>query len=246
MATPPTRVQLVQPTIGFLSTTTPKTTPAFDVQNGDLLVCIGQWESGWGTGLNAPTWTGTGTWTQRVVAGTLGNPAGQNNSYVVIWTCAVTATTTARTVSLATFTAPANPLMYGFTLTQWRNHGGVGNSNSTALTSPATGAPSLALTLAGANSAVQCGNDDWAASDGTSRTWRTVNGSAMTESLYARNTTNYGAYGAYSPDAGTGGSVTVGLTAPSGQTYALAAIEILGTGAAAAVPPILIMQPRRP
>jgi hypothetical protein len=134
--------------------------------------------------------------------------------------------------------------MYGFTVTQWRAHGGLGATNSAVLTSPTTGAPSVTVTLAAANSAVQCGNDDWSAGDGTTRTWRTVNGSPMTESLYARNTTNYAAYGAYSPDAGSGASAVVGLTVPSAQIYAIAAIEIKGV-AAAAIPPFLTMQTRR-
>jgi hypothetical protein len=232
MATPPTRVQMVQPAVGFLSNASPKTTPTFDVQSGDLLVCIGQWEGAFnGTAVNAPTWTGTGTWTQRVTAGSLNNP---NNSYVAIWSCDVTATATARTVSLTTLTG-ATTMDFGFTVTQWRAHGGVGVTNSTALVSPSTGTPSLSLTTSD-GSAVQCGNDDWSAQDGTSRVWRTVNGSAMTESLYARNTTNYAAYAAYAPDTGSAGTTTVGLTAPTGQTYAIAGIEILGTAGTTAPP----------
>jgi hypothetical protein len=103
MATPPTRVQLVQPAVGFLSTATPKTTPTFDVQSGDLLVSIAQWESGHtsATAIPLPTWTGTGTWTQRVAAGAANT---LNHAVVVIFTCDVTATATGVTVSQATLT----------------------------------------------------------------------------------------------------------------------------------------------
>lgn len=231
----PTRVALIQPAVGFLSNASPKTTPTFNVTNGDLLVCVVQMEHG-GTLNNAPTWTGTGTWTSRVVT----SPVNANTARVVIYSCAVTATASGVTVSVANNT-PAT--FYGFTVTQWQNHGGTGATAQTALSSGTTGLPSLGITTTQANSALQVGNDDWAAVDGATRTWRTVNGSALAESVYARNATNYGVYGGYSLDAGAIGTATVGLTAPAAQTYAICAIEILGTaGAAAVAPPVIIGQ----
>jgi len=41
-------------------------------------------------------------------------------------------------------------------------------------------------------------------------------------------------YVAYYPDAGTAGSKTVGLSAPTGQQYSIVAVEIKGTAGAAA------------
>jgi hypothetical protein len=236
MATPPTRVQLVQPAVGFLNTTTPKTTPSFDVVTGDLLI-IQSFSEDVTTGLAAPTWTGTGTITQ------LESIANANDCTAYLYSLPVTATTTARTVSQARTSGSG---MFSFIVTQWRDHGGVGVHSQAHLVSPSTGAPSLTLSGLTANSALQCGNSDWSASDGTTRTWRTVNGSAMTESLYARNTTNYAVYAAYTSDIGSLTSATVGLTAPSTQAYSLLGIEVLGTaGGAPAIPPLLTMQTRR-
>jgi hypothetical protein len=248
MTTPPTRVQLVQPAVGFLSTATPKTTPAFDVQNGDLLVVVGQYENALvpsGTGpAPVPTWTGTGTWTQRAVSGTLGTGTSPgNHGLVVIWTCAVTATATGVTVSLAT-TNSVN--MYGFTVTQWRGHSGHGATAIASVDSPTTGTATASLTTSAANSAVQMGDNDWTAQDGTTRVFSTVNGSAMTESLYARNTINYACYGAYSPDAGAAGSKSIGVTTPGGQTYAVAGIEILGLAGSEVLTGILLTESGQP
>ena len=62
MATAPTRVTSVQTV--YNTTTSPKTTPTFDVQAGDLIVIYG-YTPIYETTLNTPTWTGTGSVTLR-------------------------------------------------------------------------------------------------------------------------------------------------------------------------------------
>lgn len=216
MATPPTRVSYSTPAVGYGDTSTPKTTPTFDVTNGDLLTVIASSENESVT-LNTPTASGGSvTWTlrQSIVV--------TDYCSMYVWTGAVGATATGITVSVARATGSSQ---WSFGVTVWRNHGGVGSS---AKTNVSSGAPSLAISCS-ENSALAVGCDDWNAVDGTSRTWRTVNGSAITESLYFRNSATYTVYSGYRTDTGSAGSQTVGLSAPSGQKYSIVAVEVLGT-----------------
>lgn len=221
MATPPTRVLDVTPAVGWTSTASPKTTPTFDVQTGDLLVYVAFSEDS-SHPIGAPTWTGTGTWTlqQSVVVG--------NYCTAYLYTCAVTATATGRTVSAARTSGSGQ---FSFIVSVWRNHGGVGVSGKANV---ASGAPSLVLNAA-ANSALVAGNSDWNALDGASRTWRTVNGSPITESSYGHDPVHYTAYTGYRSDVGAAGNETVGLTAPAGQKYSIVGVEVLGTTGGGAV-----------
>lgn len=102
-------------------------------------------------------------------------------------------------------------------------------------------APSDSITTVAANSVVSWVNGDWAAIDGTSSK---VYRSSATQTAFhwvSGQDTLYTAYQA----AASAGAQTYGLTAPTGQTSNLAAIEIQDSGGgAAAIPPILVMQPR--
>ena len=216
--TPPTRVLAVQPSGGFGDTTTPKSSPTFDVVNGDLLVLQAFSEDSTVT-LGTPTWDGTGTWTlqQSVVV----------SSYCTayLFTCPVTATATGRTITVTQTGGLTR--MWSFIASLWRNHGGLGVTGKANVTG---GLPTLTLPV-GAGSAVVCGNSDWAAVDGTTRTWNTVNGAAMTEAVYFRSAANYTMYTGYSIDTAglLGGPETLGLVTPGGQTYAILGAEIKGT-----------------
>jgi hypothetical protein len=95
----------------------------------------------------------------------------------------------------------------------------------------ATGAPSLNLATTQADSAIVVANADWFALDGSSRTWRTGAG-PPTELSYARGSASYTVYAARHANAGAAGSKTVGLSAPGGQKYSLAAVEIKGSSPA--------------
>ena len=215
MAIPPTRVTFVTPAVGYGSTASPKTTPTFNVTAGDLLTVTADTEDST-YALNTPTASGGSvTWTLQE------SFTSSSNCTAYVWTGAVGATATGITVSV---TRVSGAGQYGFGVTVWRSHGGVGVHGQAA----ATGGPSLALTCS-ANSAVACTVGDWNAADGTTRTWRTINGSAMAESLYFRDAAHYTAYSGYSTDVGTAGSKTLGLSAPTGAKYAIVGVEILGT-----------------
>lgn len=106
----------------------------------------------------------------------------------------------------------------------------------------ASSAPSDALTTVANGSVVDWVNGDWAAVDPTTHTYR----SSATE-IVAPHTSagNYTVYSAYQ-QAATAGSQTYGLTAPTGQTPSLAAVEIQASGAAPAIPlPEMAMAPIR-
>jgi len=216
--TPPIRVLAVQPAGGFGDTSTPKSSPTFDVVAGDLLVLQAFSEDSTVT-LGTPTWDGTGTWTlqQSVVV----------SSYCTayLFTCPVTATATGRTITVTQTGGLTR--MWSFIASLWRNHGGLGVTGKANVTG---GLPALTLPVS-AGSAVVCGNSDWAAVDGTTRTWKTVNGAPMTEAVYFRSAANYTMYAGYSIDTAglVGGPETLGLVTPGGQTYAVLGAEIKGT-----------------
>lgn len=91
-----------------------------------------------------------------------------------------------------------------------------------------TGAPSFTINTTAANSVVTWANDDWTATDGASRSYR----SSATETAYhfSSGHTSYGAY----QQAATAGTQTFGLSLPTGQKYTMAGIEIQPSGAAVA------------
>lgn len=224
MATPPTRAAFSTPAVGYGSTATPKTTPTFDVQNGDLITVIGSSENGTST-LSTPTATGgTISWTLRQSIA-----IDVNWCAMYVWTGAVGATATGITVSVA---RAAGSGQFGFGTTVWRNHGGVGAS---AKTNVSGSAPSLGLACS-ANSGIAVGSDDWSAGDGTTRTWRSVNGSPISESLYFRDSASYTVYSGYVLDSGAAATQTLGLTVPATQKYSIVAIEVLGTTGGGPVP----------
>jgi hypothetical protein len=186
---------------------------------GDVLAFLGTSETQitWA----APTSTPSLTWTLAQ------NVTVASYSGSVIYTATVGAGQ-AGSYSISCNPTNASAFHWGFTIERWSGSGGVGTS---AKTNVASGAPSLALTCA-ANSAVSCVNGDFAALSGT-RTWRTINGITPTsgsgELVYVQDGGAYTAYVAQWSDVGTAGSKTVGLTAPTGQKYAICAVEILGS-----------------
>jgi hypothetical protein len=98
-------------------------------------------------------------------------------------------------------------------------------THSTNTTTPPTGAPTDTITTTGANSVVTWINADYSAVDGTSRTYR----SSAVETGYHTVSLQDTVYCAY--QGASAGSQTYGLTAPTGQTYTLASVEIQGTTA---------------
>lgn len=200
--------------------TTPKSVTV-SANSGDLIVVRSLNENATDT-LAAPTATGL-TFTQQGLLGTA-----NTSTRAGIWT-ATAAATTSYTIQQTQGTSSS---WWGFVVSVWRNHGGVGNVGTLPnTTGTVTTGSSIPLTTSGANSGIDFVAGDFAAkSAGATRSYRSVNGSAATEDSYFNNTSHYTAYFAYHPDAGAAGSVTVGTTAPASQVADGIAIEILAAG----------------
>lgn len=202
--------------------TTPKTT-SVTTAVGDTLVLIGSTADQLAT-LNTPT-GGTGlTWTlqQSVVVA--------NYCTVYVWTATAT---TAETFTCSVTRTGGTGLFWGFNCLKFTGSDGVGGSNKFNV--PTTGTPSVNVTTTGDNSAIVALISDWSAIDGTAplRTWLTINSTtpsigAGTEPTYFRDSSQYTVYGGVWTDAGVAGPQTVGLSAPGGQKYSIAAVEVLG------------------
>jgi hypothetical protein len=218
--TPPSFIQEAE--TAWNSVTTPKTTGSFTVVSGDILVCFAIAED-FGMTFSTPTNTGTAfTWTlQQEVAIT-------DYARVAVWTALAT---TGQSMTVSVARGSGDTLDYfGANVLTIRGASAVGASSQTNVSS---GAPTLNITTTQAGSLLVVANGDWNTVDGTSRTWRTVNGNTPTagnglEVTYFRDVSKYAAYGAYYPDAGAIGTYAVGLSAPSGQKYAIIAVEIKG------------------
>lgn len=161
-----------------------------------------------------------------------------NWSDVSIWTGIDATGGTNWTLSLS---RTAQNQHYGLTCMVFRNASGIGATNSNR--NGTSQAPSLNLTTTQDNSAIVVINADWNANDGASRTWNTVNSITPTsgngfETTYVRDAGFYTVYGAYYNDAGTAGSKTLGLSAPSTQQYSIAAVEVKGSTGSPASPAI--------
>lgn len=224
MATPPSFIQYIETTWNVTIGSGGLTTSSFSVQAGDILVAVGQAEDANTLSIAG----GSLSWSLQQSINTAGYTAN------FLWTAVVDSNKS----MTCTVTRTANQ-KGGLGVYTWRGSDGVGNSNKTNV---ASGAPSLSLTPAQANSAILVFNGDWSAADGTSRTWRTGAGT-FTEKLYFRDSAIYTLYGGYHADAGAVAAKTLGLSAPSGQKYSITAIEVKGTagggGGGTAVPVFL-------
>lgn len=226
MAAPPTFVAAIRQTATPWAQqgTVAKTTPSFSVTAGDVLVVLAAMADA-NDAFSATPSGGSLTWTLQENVGTATTTARAG-----IWT-ATASSTTSITVTMSTNNT-AN--CWGFVVYQWRGSDGVGAHTSQANATSGV-APSLALTTAAANSAICYINGDWTATDGTSRTWRTINSITPTsgnglETDYFRDAggVQYTLYAGYWSDADAAGSKTTGLSAPT-QRPAIAVIEIKGS-----------------
>jgi hypothetical protein len=189
-----------------------KTTASFNVQTGDVLVAYSSAENGSASPITISG--GSLTWTLRQSV-----HLGSSDADVYIWT----AVANANTAMTVTFTSGNTSVRYGGNVLTFRNSSGVGASASTS----ATGGPSLNLTTTKANSAIVFVSGDWNAVNGSSRTYRNGAG-AFTEQTYNYDNGRYTVYGGYHANAGAAGTYAVGVSAPTGQHFSIAAIEIKG------------------
>lgn len=147
-------------------------------------------------------------------------------------TTTATATNNLTVILHKSYTSGSNKF-WGGGVFVFRASDGFGNSNKDNATN-APGNASVGVTTAQANSALVTVNGDWDATDGTTRTWLTVNsvtpsvGNGL-ETYYFRDAAHCSAYAAYYDDAGSAASKTAGLSAPTGQTFSMVALEVRGT-----------------
>jgi hypothetical protein len=202
------------------TSTTPKSVTA-SWAAGDVLVVVASSADSAAT-IGTPTSTGlTFTLAQSIVV--------TSRCTAYVWTAVPTAAATNQAISVAT---TANPQLvpWGVNVLRFNSSDGVGAS---AKANAANAAPSLAITTTNQSSALVVISADWNATDGATRTWRTVNGITPTaannlEQSYFRDAAQYTVYVAYYDDAGDAASKTVGLSAPSTQNYSIIALEVKG------------------
>ncbi|HMH70159.1 MAG TPA: hypothetical protein VK502_02075, partial [Candidatus Saccharimonadales bacterium] len=206
------------------SYTTTGTTKTLSVttQAGDTLVVYGGGNTvGASTPLTLTTPTGN-----SVSFSLLQSIAISSKASAYLWSAVDAAGGTSWTLSCSASDAST---AWGFSCAVFRNANGTGASDNVN----GNGAPSLSLGTTQANSAIVVFNHDWAALDGASRTWRTINSITPTsgnglELTYSFNASTTTAYGAYYDDVGATGSKTVGLSAPGSQSFSLVTVEVLG------------------
>lgn len=197
---------------------------------GDVLVVKASAENATGNPVGTPTDTLGNTYTLKASANAAG---GSTVAPCYIWTTVVT---TGGSGTLTITKTGTDNLWRGVVVHRWSNTDGVGAGNSDN-NGTGSGTPSTTLTTTSTYSAIDTIAVDWNAVDGASRTWLTVNGTTPTagngfELTYARNASFGTAYGAYWPVVGTATTYTVGLSAPTGQRFSMAAVEVLGKNAA--------------
>lgn len=234
MATPPTLLGSYEcPSPSWDSTLNdPRVTPAFDVSAGDVVVAVVADDYDANNENYAWSSTPSETW----IEGPPNGGAAGVGSFVQAAHTVLSANRTGFTVTgtrVAGGESAWNLLAAAFTGTD-----GVGASVSSA--DFATGAAALTFDTLYDNSAIVYVVADQATVDGTTRTHRTVNGhtpsagNGLELRYYADARGWYAVYIAVIPDAGPAGSKTVGMTAPTGQRYSMAAVEVRGAAAAPA------------
>lgn len=215
----PTRV--TSSASAFNTSTSPKTVASIAVQAGDLIAVSGGAENA-NTTLGTPTSTGltfTLRGSQTAGAGT------QCSAYA--WTAPIDTTATISVSCTATGGG-----VWGYEVSVWRGHGGVGNVFSGNSGTSST-APSGALTTTGANSAVDLVCADWNASL-TAPTYRSIGDTPVQDSTFASGAT-YAIHCWHNPDGGAAGAKTVGISAPT-MRWVMVGVEILGATSGTAHP----------
>lgn len=202
------------------TTATPKTTGSIAVNIGDILLAYSVIEND--DGSDSITVAGGGlTW----------NPVQTVHVTSFCNITVVAAVATSTTSFAVTFTHNLGNAAYWFggNVLVFRGSAGIGASQK----NNTTGLPTLSLTTTVNNSAILNVIGDFAAVDGTVRTWNTINGITPTsgnglETSYSQDPVHYALYAAYYTSAGNAGAKSTGLQTPGGQTYSIVSVEIKG------------------
>lgn len=202
------------------------TTGSFTPQVGDVIVVKGILEntlssSAYGT----PSDSNTNSYTL------LASDSSSSRCWVGLWVSTV-AIAGAMTVSI---TPSGVNLWHSVTVEHWTR---AALAPTPALSSPVTGSssPSATITTTGTSSAVSWLNGDWSANSPASRVYDSTSASPVEDGLHDKSTGNYVGYYAYQ-NAASAGSQTIGLTAPTGQTWSMLGVEVLDTGSAGSPDP---------
>lgn len=195
--------------LDWSSSASPKTTSAFDAVAGDiLLVCL----------------------VKEGVSGTPGTPTGGTLTYALLESVAVAnrcelwvwAATVDANKNMTVAVTDTGGELFAANILHWRNTSGTGAAESS---NAADGNAQISITTTVANSVVVVFAADFEAGDGASRTWL-ANAGAFTEKTYFRDADHYVVYGGYHANAGGATAYTVGLSAPTGLDYSIAAVEV--------------------
>lgn len=218
----------------FNTSTSPKSTAAFNVAVGDVLVAAladGQFNTG-----ENYTFANSGTaltWTEQTAA----TAATGLDVFVQTATATPSAAQAGITGTLTRVTGTSTHF-FGGIVARFSNATLVGTASARS-TAPDTTSPyQLSITTLLPNSAIVYVVADFNALDFAARVHTTVNGFTPTsgngqELSYFRDATQYTACWAYVPDAGAAGAKTVGMSGPASGDVLLAAVEVGGTSTAA-------------
>jgi hypothetical protein len=212
---PPTFVQEAESS--YNATAVAATTAAFAASTDNLLLALSLLQVDQVTAVLTNSGAGL-TWTrEQTIAGN-----NNNSGAADIWSTVLLSDVAAQTVTVTV--GGGGFWQHGVSVTTWADTLGAGASSR----SETAAIPSVSLTTTEDNSAILVGISDFFSVDGSSRAWKSVNGSAPVELTYFRQASAYTGYMAYYADVGTAGAKSVGLSAPGSQKAGIVAIEILG------------------
>jgi hypothetical protein len=194
--------------------TTPLVTPSFTPSNGELLVI--KMET-WSTGVSMGSLTGGGqTYTSRVI-----NAPGGGKPWEGIYTAVISGSPGSMTVSAT----PSASARYSMCVERWSNAQLAGTP--VVASANGSGLPQGSLTTGAANGIVSWVSGDVFSIDPATRAYL---GSGTDDGVRDDHAGGNGVgYHAYM-SAPSAGSVTFGLSAPTGQSWGIAGIEIQDTG----------------
>jgi hypothetical protein len=209
------------PTV-FNTVTTPKTVmSAIAINNGDVLIDVSSKESEIDSPLGI-TENGTSSWI------TIQADATANYAAIASWSYIAT---TGESLTVTSTKNASGAPWHGSNVLRFSGSSGIGAS---AKSKGTTGSPAVTLTTTQDNSAIVMICGDFAAVAGTQTLSSTGGaGSGTLKTGFPGNSNNYGvAIGVYL-NAGTAGSKTVGMTAPTGQKWNILAVEVKGVSGGA-------------
>jgi hypothetical protein len=192
-------------------------TPSFTPASGELIVVkAATWDGGTASGTPSG---GSLTYTRKSTAA----PAGFFG-YCTIFTATVGSTPGAMTVTLS---APAGSCYHSMVVERWTGAQVAATPATNTVTSGAGTTPSAAITTTASNSIITWVSVDENSNDPTGRIYlSSATEDGLADGHLQSDTVQYYAY----QTAGSAGTQTIGMSAPSNQQWAMTGIEILAQG----------------